>query len=88
MSHMDSLKMRFTVGDFTTKWQKLEKGIMAGCTLSVALFVAAMKLLLKARRMPCQGPKADDGTRHPACKASRTANNPPSILHQVSDWKL
>lgn len=48
MPHMDSLKMRFTVGNFTTKWQRLEKDIMTGCTISVVLFVAAMKLQLKA----------------------------------------
>lgn len=41
MSYMDQLKMRFTVGNFTSKWQRLEKGIIAGCTISVALFVAA-----------------------------------------------
>lgn len=69
MSHMDSLRMRFTVGDTTTKWQRLEKGIMAGCTISVVLFVAAMNLLLKAAGMQCRGPKANDDTRHPSCRA-------------------
>lgn len=69
MEHMDGLYMRFTVGSFTTKWQRLEKGIMAGCTVSVVLFVAAMNLLLDAGRTQCRGPKAVDGTRHPACRA-------------------
>lgn len=69
MSHMDSLKMRFTVADFTTKWQRLEKGIMARCTISVVLFVDAMNLLLKVAGMQCRGPKADDDTRHPSCRA-------------------
>ncbi len=39
MAHMDALQMRFTVGSVTTKWQRLEKGIMTGCTISVALFI-------------------------------------------------
>ncbi len=69
MAHMDALQMRFNVESVTTKWQRLEKGIMAGCTISVALFIAAMNLLLKAGGMQCRGPKADDGTRHPACRA-------------------
>lgn len=69
VSHMDSLKMRFTVGDFTTKWQRLEKGIMAWCTISVVLFVAAGNLLLSAGGAQCRGPKADDGTRHPSSRA-------------------
>ncbi len=68
MSRMDLLKMRFTVGNFTTKWQRLKKGIMAGCTISVVLVVAAMDLL-KVGGTQCRGPIADDGTRHPACRA-------------------
>ncbi len=69
MSHVDSLKMQFTMGDFTTRWQTLKKGIMVGCTISVALSFAAMNVLLKAGGTQCRGPKADDGTRHPACRA-------------------
>lgn len=53
MSHMWKLKMCFTVGSFTTKRQRLEKGIMAGCSVSVVLFVAVMNLLLKEREMVC-----------------------------------
>lgn len=69
MDHMCSLQMRFTVGNITTKWQRLEKSIMAGCTISVTLFIAAMNLLLTAGATQCRGPKAEDGTRHPACRA-------------------
>lgn len=53
MAHMDALRMRFTVGSITSKWQWHEKGIMAGCTISVALFTAAMNLLLTAGAMQC-----------------------------------
>ena len=69
MEHLGSLQMRFTVGKVTTGWQRLEKGIMAGCTVSVILFVAAMNMLLKAGEKQCRGPKAVDGTRHPPCRA-------------------
>ncbi len=48
---------------------KAQKGIMAGSTISVALFIAAMNLLLKAGGMQCRGPKADNVTRHPASRA-------------------
>ena len=55
--------------NFTTGCQRLKKGIMAGCTVSVILFVAAMNMLLKAGLSQCRGPKADDGTRHPSYRA-------------------
>ena len=46
MGHLNKLNIRFTMGNITTKWQRLEKGIMAGCTVSVVLFIAAMNLNL------------------------------------------
>ena len=61
MSHLTNIKMRFTVNNFTTGWQRLEKGIMAGCTVSVILVVVAMNML--------RGSKAEDGSRQPACRA-------------------
>ena len=69
MTHMDSLHMRFTVGNFTTMWQRLERGIMTGCTISVILFITAMNLPLEAAKLECRGPKTSDGTRHSACRA-------------------
>lgn len=46
--------MRFTSGDFTTAWQRLEVGIVTGCTISVILFAAAMHLLVKSVEKPRQ----------------------------------
>ena len=45
------------MGNITTQ---LEKGIMAGYTVSV---------ILKCRKIQCRGTKADNGTRHPPCRA-------------------
>lgn len=42
---------------------------MAGCTVSVALFVAAMNLLLEVEGMQWKAPVVYYGTRRPACKA-------------------
>ena len=61
--------MRFSSGEVTSKWQCLEKGIMAGCTVSVILFVAATIILLEEATKECRGPKSSDGTRHPSCRA-------------------
>ena len=39
--------MKFTVKDYTTKWQALEIGIMMGCVISPLLFVLATELILQ-----------------------------------------
>lgn len=42
--YYDGIKIRYTVGKFTTGWQQLEKGIVTSCTLSQILFVMGIKL--------------------------------------------
>jgi hypothetical protein len=40
---------RFSVADFKTSWQRLEKGILiTGGTISVIILVAAFNILLKS----------------------------------------
>ena len=50
MMYYNKVKMRFTAGDFTTKWQRLEVGIAAECTISVILFLLVMEMILTSRR--------------------------------------
>lgn len=38
--------MRIATESIITEWLWLDKGIIAGCTISVPLFIAAMNLLL------------------------------------------
>ena len=47
MSYYNNFQMRFTTGTFTTDCQRLEKGIAAGCTISVVLFILVMEMILK-----------------------------------------
>ena len=61
--------MRFAAGDITSSWHPLEKGIMAGCTISVILFVSAMNIILSEAAKECKGPKTKDGVAHPSCRA-------------------
>ena len=67
--HLGGINMRFTAGDITSNWQRLEKGIMAGCTISVTLFITAMNVMLKEAGKECRGPKSLDGVLHPSCRA-------------------
>ena len=46
--YFDWFQRRFTVGKYTTNWQRLEIGIVTGRTISVVLFGAAMNLLMKS----------------------------------------
>ena len=68
-TYFGGLKMRFSAGSLTSNWQRLEKGIMAGCTVSVILFVAAMSVLIEEVKFECRGPLSSDGTRQPPCRA-------------------
>lgn len=53
----------------STKWQRLEKSIMAGCTISVVMFITAINLILHVRENECRSPLAEDCTNQPSCRA-------------------
>ena len=53
--------IRFTTKQFTTTWQKLEKGIVTGCTLSVILFALSMTWLLRTTKEETKGPRMESG---------------------------
>lgn len=52
--HFDNFKMRFIARDFTTTWQRLEVDNVTGC-ISITLFSAVMKLLVKSAEMLRRG---------------------------------
>ena len=47
MKYFNSAFMKFTVKNYTTKWQALEIDIMMSCVISPLLFVLAMELILR-----------------------------------------
>lgn len=59
------IKIRFTVGDFTTAWQELEKGIVTGCTTSPILFVIGKSLMMTAAERETRGPRTKSRTYQP-----------------------
>ena len=69
LTYLRSMKMRFNVGSEVTSWQKLERGIMAGCTVSVVLFVVSMDVIIKGAQSECRGPTTTTGVRQPSCRA-------------------
>lgn len=57
------MSLRFTIGCFTTEWQRLERGITTGCNISLILFVMGMNLIIIAAEKETKGPKTSTGTR-------------------------
>ena len=55
MKYFNSAFMKFTVKNYTTKWQALEIGIMMGCVISPLLFVLAMELILRGAANTSKG---------------------------------
>ena len=60
-SYYGEVKIRFSTTEFTTDWQRVEKGIITGCTLSVILFVLAMTMLVEEAKRETKGPKTSSG---------------------------
>ncbi len=62
-SYYSKVNIRFSTNKFTTKWQRVEKGIITGCTLSVILFALSMSWLIDSVKNETKGPKAQSGQR-------------------------
>ena len=60
-SYYAEVRIRFSTKEFTTEWQRVEKGIITGCTLSVILFVLAMTMLVEEAKRETKGPKTASG---------------------------
>ena len=55
-SYYADMKIRFTTREFTTEWQRVEKGIITGCTMSVILFALSMTMLVMSVKDETKGP--------------------------------
>ena len=62
-SYYANVEIRFTTKEFTTDWQRVEKGIITGCTLSVILFALSMTMLVMSVKEETKGPKTSSGQR-------------------------
>ena len=82
------IKLRFAVGDKTTAWQSLEKGIVTGCTISVVLFVMGMNLIINAAKRDTRGPKAASGIYLPPVKGFMDDLTLTAKTHIQARWML
>ncbi|XP_049916794.1 ectonucleotide pyrophosphatase/phosphodiesterase family member 7-like [Epinephelus moara] len=68
-TYSQDLQLCFTTADFTTAWQHLDVGIMAGCTVSPSAFTMAMEVIIRASKWVVGGERTRDGLRLPPIRA-------------------
>ncbi|XP_052218148.1 uncharacterized protein LOC127835750 [Dreissena polymorpha] len=87
-SYLDGIKLRFTVGDQLTRWQRLEKGIVIGYTVSVVLFIMRMNLLINAAQRETRGPKTESGIYLPSSRGFMDDLTLTTTTHVQARWML
>jgi hypothetical protein len=87
-SYLDGIRLRFTVGDQLTRWQKLDKGIVTGCTVSVVLFIMGMNLLINAAQRETRGPKTESGIYLPSSRGFMDDLTLTTTTHVQARWML
>ena len=69
MKYFNSAFMKFTVKDYTTKWQALEIDIMMGCVISTLLFILSMELILRGAANTSKGVMKNEHLTLPPSRA-------------------
>jgi len=72
----------------TTPWQRLENGIVTGCTISVILFVMGMNLLINATKRETRGPKTAPGIHLPSNRGFMDDLTVTTTTHVQAHWVL
>ncbi|KAJ8016900.1 hypothetical protein DPEC_G00012150 [Dallia pectoralis] len=68
-SYFQDLQLCLTTDECNTAWQRVEIGIMAGCTISPLAFTMAMEVIIRASRWVVGGQKLKAGLRLPPIRA-------------------
>ncbi|KAM4567620.1 uncharacterized protein V3H82_011871 [Fundulus diaphanus] len=68
-AYFQDIQLCVTTAEYTTKWQHLEVGIMAGCTISPLAFTLAMEVIIRASRWVVGGQRIRPGLRLPPVRA-------------------
>ncbi|XP_063420791.1 uncharacterized protein LOC134706007 [Mytilus trossulus] len=87
-SYLSGIELRFTTSTFTTTWQKLQKGIVTGCTISVILFVMGMNMIIKSGERETRGPKTSTDIRQPPNRGFMDDLTITTDTHVQARWVL
>jgi len=69
-------------------WQRLEKGIVTGCTISVALFVMGMNLIINAAKRETRGPMTASWIHLPSNRTFMDDLTISTTTHVQARWVL
>ena len=84
-AHIEELQFCFTTPDFTTIWQHLEMGIMAGCTISPLAFTMAMEVIIRASKLVVGGKRQKSGVQLTTLRAYMYEITPLPQKHHAPD---
>ncbi|XP_052281306.1 uncharacterized protein LOC127878820 [Dreissena polymorpha] len=87
-AYFSGMKLRFMVGENMTAWQRLEKGIVTGCTISVVLFVMGMNLIINPANKETRGPKTSTGLHLPINRGFMDDLTVTTQTHIQARWVL
>uniref|UniRef100_A0A3B1JD36 Reverse transcriptase domain-containing protein n=1 Tax=Astyanax mexicanus TaxID=7994 RepID=A0A3B1JD36_ASTMX len=68
-NYFQDLQFCIQTTEYTTSWQSLEVGIMAGCTISPLAFTMAMEVIIRASKWVVGGERLQSGHRLPPIRA-------------------
>lgn len=68
-AYFQDIQLCVTTSEYTTAWQHLEVGIMAGCTISPLAFTLAMEVIIRASRWVVGGQRIRPELRLPPVRA-------------------
>ncbi|VDI56344.1 Hypothetical predicted protein [Mytilus galloprovincialis] len=87
-SYLSGIELRFSTSTFTTTWQKLQKEIVTGCTISVILCVMGMDMIIKSGERDTRGPKTSTDIRQPPNSGFMDDFTITSGTHVQTRWVL
>ncbi|KAJ8390061.1 hypothetical protein AAFF_G00110750 [Aldrovandia affinis] len=68
-NYFQDLQFCIQTTEYTTSWQSVEVGIMAGCTISPLAFTMAMEVIIRASKWVVGGERLQSGQRLPPIRA-------------------
>jgi len=85
-SYFGGIQLRFTAENYTTSWQRLEKGIVTGCTISPILCVVGTNLIMKVTDRETRGSQMKSGIYQSANRGYMDDLTVTTSTHKVVSW--